>query len=104
MDDWPGSENLGFGTALTALAVAVNGTLGAYLIRAGRRRDSLILIANGKHVLTIAGRAWGVGTAVVLTMCYRLPSGRLNLWHVDDPKQPFVWLWPRAAKRGRSSR
>jgi hypothetical protein len=40
------------------LAVALNGTLGAYLIRAGRRRDSLILIANGKHVLTIAGRAW----------------------------------------------
>ena len=59
MDEWPGSENLGFATALAVLAVAVNGTLGAYLIRAGRRRDSLILIANGKHVLTIAGRAWG---------------------------------------------
>ena len=45
-------ENLGAGTALTAAAVAINGGLGAYLIWIGRRKHSLILVANGKHVMT----------------------------------------------------
>jgi cation diffusion facilitator family transporter len=45
-------ENLGAGTALTAVAAAINGGLGAYLIWLGRRKHSLILSANGKHVLT----------------------------------------------------
>ena len=45
-------ENLGFGTALTAAAAAINGVLGGYLVWTGRRRKSLILVANGKHVLT----------------------------------------------------
>lgn len=45
-------ENLGFGTALTGAAAAINGGLGAYLIWLGRRKRSLILEANGKHVLT----------------------------------------------------
>ena len=45
-------EHLGWGTALTAAAVAINGGLGAYLISTGRRKRSLILEANGKHVLT----------------------------------------------------
>jgi len=45
-------ENLGFGTALTAAAAAINAGLGAYLVWIGRRKHSLILEANGKHVLT----------------------------------------------------
>jgi cation diffusion facilitator family transporter len=45
-------ENLGFGTLLTAAASVINGSLGAYLLWIGRRKKSLILIANGKHVLT----------------------------------------------------
>ncbi len=45
-------ENLGFGTGLTAAAAAINGCLGAYLVWIGRRKHSLILVANGKHVLT----------------------------------------------------
>lgn len=45
-------ENLGFGTALTALAAAINGGLGGYLVWIGRRKHSLILVANGRHVLT----------------------------------------------------
>lgn len=45
-------ENLGFGTLLTAAAVAINGALGWYLVRLGRKKNSLILVANGKHVLT----------------------------------------------------
>lgn len=45
-------ENLGAGTALTAAAAAINGALGGYLVWLGRRKNSLILEANGKHVLT----------------------------------------------------
>ncbi len=45
-------EHLGFGVVLTAAAAAINGSLGAYLLRLGRRKNSIILQANGKHVLT----------------------------------------------------
>ena len=45
-------ENLGYGTLLTAVASGINGGLGAYLLWIGRQRKSLILEANGKHVLT----------------------------------------------------
>jgi cation diffusion facilitator family transporter len=45
-------ENLGFGVVLTAAAVVINGALGAYLVWLGRRKNSIILQANGKHVLT----------------------------------------------------
>jgi cation diffusion facilitator family transporter len=45
-------ENLSFGVVLTAAAVVINGALGAYLVWLGRRKNSIILQANGKHVLT----------------------------------------------------
>lgn len=45
-------EHLGAGTALTAAAAAINGGLGGYLVWLGRKQNSLILEANGKHVLT----------------------------------------------------
>jgi cation diffusion facilitator family transporter len=45
-------ENLGAGTVLTAVAAAINGGLGIYLGWTGRRKNSLILEANSKHVLT----------------------------------------------------
>ena len=45
-------DHLGAGTALTAAASAINGALGGYLVWIGRRKKSLILEANGKHVLT----------------------------------------------------
>lgn len=45
-------ENLGFGAVLTVAAVVINGALGAYLVWLGRRKNSIILQANGKHVLT----------------------------------------------------
>jgi cation diffusion facilitator family transporter len=45
-------ENLGYGALLTAAATLINGALGGYLVWLGRRKHSLILEANGKHVLT----------------------------------------------------
>lgn len=62
-------ENLGAGTALTAAAAAINGGLGGYLIWLGRRKHSLILTANGKHVLTDCWTSIAVlvGLGLVLT-------------------------------------
>lgn len=61
-------ENLGAGTALTAAAAAINGGLGGYLVWLGRRKNSLILTANGKHVLTDCWTSIAVmvGLALVL--------------------------------------
>lgn len=61
-------ENLGAGTALTATAAAINGGLGGYLLWIGRHKHSLILEANGKHVLTDCWTSVAVlaGLALVL--------------------------------------
>ncbi|MFN8177518.1 MAG: cation diffusion facilitator family transporter [bacterium] len=61
-------ENLGYGTMFTAAATLINGALGAFLIWTGRRRRSLILEANGKHVLTDCWTSLGVlvGLGLVL--------------------------------------
>ena len=45
-------ENLGAGAALIVASAVINAALGGYLLWVGRRKNSLILEANGKHVLT----------------------------------------------------
>lgn len=44
--------HLDAGVALTALSIAINAVLGMYLLRTGKRSGSVILQANGRHVLT----------------------------------------------------
>ncbi len=61
-------ENLGIGTALTAFAFVVNGALGWYLLRLGKRKKSIILEANGKHVLTDSWTSLGVLVGLGLTL------------------------------------
>jgi len=61
-------QRLGLGTALTAAAGLINGVLGWYLIRVGRQRRSLILEANGRHVLTDSWTSLGVVVGLLLTM------------------------------------
>ena len=53
-------QHLGLGTLLTALAAAINGVLGGYLTWLGKKRNSIILTANGKHVLTDCWTSLGV--------------------------------------------
>ncbi len=53
-------DNLGPGILLVLAAGVLNAGLGWYLIRAGRRNHSLILEANGKHVLTDGWTSFGV--------------------------------------------
>ena len=49
-----GPHDLGMGSLLVAVAMIINAWLGWYLVRTGKRSDSLILEANGKHVLVDA--------------------------------------------------
>ena len=61
-------QRLGLGTLVVALAAGLNAALGFYLIRTGRRSNSIILEANGRHVLTDSWTSVGVvgGLALVL--------------------------------------
>ncbi|HEU5453393.1 MAG TPA: cation diffusion facilitator family transporter [Terriglobales bacterium] len=61
-------DNLGLGTLFVLAASLINAALGWYLLRTGRRTHSLILEANGKHVLTDSWTSFGVvgGLALVL--------------------------------------
>ncbi|MHC4921949.1 MAG: cation diffusion facilitator family transporter [Planctomycetota bacterium] len=59
-------ENLGAGTLLIAGAALVNLGLGLFLVRRGRRHNSLILVANGKHVLTDSWTSLGVIAGLLL--------------------------------------
>jgi cation diffusion facilitator family transporter len=53
-------DRLGTGTLVVLAASLVNGALGWYLIRTGRRTNSIILEANGRHVLTDCWTSFGV--------------------------------------------
>lgn len=61
-------EHLGLGTGLTAVAAIVNGALGFYLVQLGRKKHSIILEANGKHVLTDCWTSIGVLVGLGLTL------------------------------------
>ncbi len=61
-------ENLDDGTVIVAAASAVNAVLGFYLVWKGKRHGSLILVANGRHVLTDSWTSFGIvgGLGLVL--------------------------------------
>lgn len=59
-------EQLGFGTGLVAGAGALNGALGWYLVHTGKKTGSLILVANGRHVLTDCWTSSGVVVGLLL--------------------------------------
>jgi len=61
-------SRLGIGTAMTASFAIINLLLGSYLIRAGRRAQSFILEANGRHVLTDSWTSFGVVAGLLLAL------------------------------------
>lgn len=61
-------EALGLGALITLSAGLLNGALGWYLIRTGRRNNSMILVANGKHVFTDCWTSLGVIVGLLLVM------------------------------------
>jgi cation diffusion facilitator family transporter len=70
-------DHLGAGTLLLLGAGMLNGWLGWYLLRAGKRSHSLILEADGKHVLTDCFTSFGVVAGLGLVM--------LTGWKPFDP-------------------
>ena len=61
-------EHLGLGTGLIILASLINGGLGFFLIAMGKKHRSLILEANGRHVLTDCWTSIGVVVGLTLAM------------------------------------
>jgi cation diffusion facilitator family transporter len=70
-------QRLGYGVVLILIAGILNAGLGYYLIRTGRRLNSLILEADGKHVLTDSWTSFGVVAGLGLVM--------LTHWRPFDP-------------------
>lgn len=70
-------ENLGTGTGLILLASLINGALGLYLVSTGKKQRSVILEANGRHVLTDCWTSFGVVLGLSLAM--------LTGWLALDP-------------------
>lgn len=64
----PQLEEGGVGIAITAGAGVANALLGWYLVRTGRRYNSLTLVADGKHVLSDFWTSAGVVLGLVLVM------------------------------------
>jgi cation diffusion facilitator family transporter len=70
-------EHLGAGALLLLAAGILNAALGWYLLYVGRRSHSLILEADGKHVLTDSLTSFGVIFGLILVM--------LTGWKPFDP-------------------
>lgn len=68
---------LGHGSLIILGASILNAGLGIYLIRVGRRNHSLILDANGRHVLTDSWTSFGVVVGLLLVI--------LTGWKPFDP-------------------
>lgn len=67
--DWiegPTVERLGVGLAITGGLGLINLFLGLTLVRVGRKTNALVLVANGKHVLTDMWTSLGVVVGVAL--------------------------------------
>lgn len=73
----PELSSLPVGIALTVTGVLLNGALGWHLVRTGKTRGSLILEANGHHVLTDCWTSLGVLIALGLVL--------LTGWAYWDP-------------------
>ena len=61
-------RNLSAGTYYILAASFINLGLGQYLVTRGRQHGSLILVANGRHVLTDSWTSFGVVGGLLLTM------------------------------------
>lgn len=70
-------EQLGIGLAISVVASVINGATAMLLIRAGRRHRSIVLEADGKHLMTDVWTSAGVVLAVGLVA--------VTGWDVLDP-------------------
>jgi len=70
-------QNIEYGTVFIAIATIINGFLGWYLVNTGKKYNSIVLVANGKHVLTDSWTSLGV----IITLGLTLLTG----WLILDP-------------------
>jgi cation diffusion facilitator family transporter len=61
-------ENLGKGTLITLAAALINAGLGGYVVWTGKKYQSLILEANGKHVVADSCTSFGVVAGLGLAL------------------------------------
>lgn len=64
----PELKQLGIGAVVITFASIINLLLGNFLIRTGKKTNSITLVADGKHVLTDSITSFGVIVAVVLVI------------------------------------
>ncbi|MEW6654029.1 MAG: cation diffusion facilitator family transporter [Bacteroidota bacterium] len=62
------TQKLGIGTLIIGTAGVINLALGLYLVRKGKQTNSLILVADGKHVLTDSYTSIGVVIGLILVL------------------------------------
>ncbi len=70
-------ENLGFGMIISLVATAINLFVGLMLVKAGKQNHSIILEADGKHLLTDVWTSAGVVAAIILI--------KFTGWLILDP-------------------
>lgn len=73
----PALERLDWGLVLMGLAMAVNGGLGVFLIRLGRKHQSLVLEADGHHLFSDAITSAAAIAALIVV--------RMTGWKLADP-------------------
>lgn len=66
--DGPRLQEIGLGTGVEALVVVINGVLGFLLVHFGKKEGSLIVEANGRHVLTDSVTSLGVLVGLLLCL------------------------------------
>jgi len=64
----PELKSLNTGIIIIAAAGGINLILGFYLIKTGKKTDSLPLIADGKHILTDSFTSFGVMIGIILVV------------------------------------
>lgn len=64
----PSLEQVDIGVIIIAFASLVNLILGLYLIRSGKKTNSLILVADGKHILTDSITSIAAFAALILIL------------------------------------
>jgi cation diffusion facilitator family transporter len=74
--------NLDFGVLLVAVAMAVHGVLGGYLIQAGKRVESMTLEADGWHLLSDAATSAAALVALLVV--------KMTGWLYADPLGALV--------------
>lgn len=70
-------ESLGVGLTISVVASVINGVVAVALLRAGKRHRSIVLTADGKHLMTDVWTSAGVVVGVVLV--------GLTGWLIVDP-------------------